>query len=272
MGPRSAFGVGLTCAVLLSGLVGTEIRAADETDSDPLQISQDAIGGAIRDVRLIDRQGRSHGLHQLIDRPTVVSLIYTACVHSCSVTTRHLDDVVRKARDSLGEGSFRVLTIGFDTPADTPAAMAEYARRYRVEDAEWWFLTPVSAEARDGLVEDLGFGFEPSPRGYDHMVQATVIDTSARVYRQVYGEIFDTPLLVEPLKDLVLGRPAAEEHLFAELSRRIRWFCTVYDARTDRYYFDYSMFMGIVIGALVIGVVITWLGREIRGRRRGRPA
>jgi len=239
-----------------------------EGTRDPLAISQAAIGNSLRDAEFLDREGRTRSLHDFLGKPVLVSLIYTSCVHSCSVTTRHLGDVVRKARESLGEASFRVLTIGFDTHADTPAAMAEYARRYRIDEPDWRFLSLAEDAARDRLVEDLGFVYEPSPRGFDHTVQVTVLDPDGRVYRQVYGEWFDTPLLVEPLKDLVLGRPSAGESVFAELGRRIRWFCTVYDARSDRYYFDYSMFMGLAIGALVIGLVIAWLGAELRGRGR----
>lgn len=245
---------------------------AGAAETEPLAISQNALGNNVRDTLVVDRQGRRHQLLDLIDRPVVISMVYTACVHSCSVTTRHLGDIVRKARDSLGDDSFSVLTIGFDVAADTPAAMAEYARRYRIEEPDWYFLSLADDAARDRLAEDLGFVYEASPRGFDHTVQATVLDATAQVYRQVYGEVFDTPLLVEPLKDLVLGRPVANERVFAELGRRIRWFCTVYDARSDRYYFDYSMFMGLVIGALVIGAVFAWLGIELRARRAGREA
>lgn len=270
MGLRAGFGIALLCTMPAWMAVATAaVGSGDSGAPDPLAISQNAIGGAMRDVRLVDRQGGSHRLHDLMDKPVVISMIYTGCVHSCSVTTRHLGEVVRKARESLGAGSFRVLTIGFDVTADTPAAMAEYARRYRIEEPDWRFLSLTDDVARDRLVEDLGFVYQTSPRGFDHTVQATVVDPAGRVYRQVYGELFGTPLLVEPLKDLVLGRPAADEQIFAELSRRIRWFCTVYDARTDRYHFDYSMFMGLVIGALVIGLVIAWLGVELRARNRG---
>ena len=43
------------------------------------------------------------------------------------------------------------------------------------------------------------------PRGFDHLAQTTVIDAHGRIYRQVYGDAFAVPALVEPLKDLALG-------------------------------------------------------------------
>jgi protein SCO1/2 len=103
-------------------------------------------------------------------------------------------------------------------------------------------------------------------------VQVTILDREGRVWRQVYGDTFPTPQLVEPLKDLVFNRPASESGLFGRLGDRVRLFCTVYDAQGDRYLFDYSLFAGIFIGVLVLGSAILWLLFELRGARRGRPA
>jgi protein SCO1/2 len=103
-------------------------------------------------------------------------------------------------------------------------------------------------------------------------VQVTILDREGRVWRQVYGDTFPTPQLVEPLKDLVFNRPVSESGLFGTLGDRIRLFCTVYDAQGDRYLFDYSLFAGIFIGVLVLGSAVLWLLLELRSARRGRPA
>ena len=57
----------------------------------------------------------------------------------------------------------------------------------------------------------MGFLYYKSSNGFDHLIQATVIDADGVVYRQVYGQVFDTPLLVDPLIDLVLGRAPPEQ-------------------------------------------------------------
>jgi protein SCO1 len=194
-------------------------------------------------------------------------MIFTACVHSCSVTTRHLNRVVQIARDALGDDSFHFLTIGFDHPVDTPEAMRQYARRHGSGNRHWEFLSSPNGEGLERLMEELGFLYQPSPRGFDHTVQVSIIDPDGKVYRQVYGEIFDTPLLVEPMKDLTLGRPSPDDGMLARMGNRIRLFCTVYDAKADRYYFDYSLFVGILIGAIFLGWAMIWLAIEIRRRR-----
>jgi len=233
-----------------------------------LAISQAAIGNKVRDLELVDTEGQRHRLHELLDRPLGISLIFTACAHSCSVTTRYLDRVVNTARESLGEDSFGMLSIGFDLPQDTPEAMAEYARRHGVDDEHWLFAVATDQAELEQLIEDLGFVYTPSPRGFDHTVQLSLIDRDARLYRQVYGETFDAPQLVEPLKDLVWRRPAEERSVLQRLGDRVRLFCTVYDARGDRYYFDYSLFMGIIVGGVFLLLVGGWTTRELLRRRR----
>ena len=110
--------------------------------------------------------------------------------------------------------------------------------------------------------------FFTSPNGFDHVVQATVIDADGVIYRQVYGEVFDTPLLVEPLKELLLGRPQPNQSLLSDLINKVRFFCTNYDPASDSYHFDYSLFIGMIIGAVIIILVAAFLVREYRHGKR----
>ena len=199
-------------------------------------------------------------------KPLVISLIYTSCYHICPTTTQHLAKVVRTARAALGPESFNVLTIGFDTPKDTPSAMRQFAQDQNVNIAHWEFLS-TDAAAMAGLTRELGFIAYSAPHGFDHLIQATVVDAQGKIYRQVYGMNFDTPLLVEPLKELVFGAPTSPS-LLSNLSSRIKLFCTVYDPSSDQYRFDYSIFIGFFIGLISIGTVSFLLIREWRRNRR----
>jgi len=235
-----------------------------------LQSSQSAIGRTLDDYLLTDQKGRSLRLSDFRGKPLVLSLVYTSCYHICPMTTRHLSKVVEKARDALGHDSFSVAILGFDSYNDTPQAMISYAKKQGIENKEW-FLLSADSEAINALSKQLGFLFFTSPNGFDHIVQASVVDAEGIVYTQVYGEVFETPLLVEPLKDLVLGRPKPGQTLIEELVDKVRFFCTAYDPNRDGYHFDYSLFIGLVIGALIIlsGLVfvLTELIKEKRLRK-----
>ncbi|MFU8831225.1 MAG: SCO family protein [Wenzhouxiangella sp.] len=255
-----------SATTLLAGLLLAGTAMASDLEREAINYSQAALGNQLSNMELFTANGERVELHDYIGKPLAISMIFTACVHSCSVTTRHLNRVVQIARNALGDDSFHFLTIGFDHPVDTPAAMSQYARRHGANNRHWEFLSSDDPEGLERLMADLGFMYQPSPRGYDHTVQVSIIDPEGHVHRQVYGEIFATPLLVEPMKNLVLGRPAPDDGLLTRIGNRVRLFCTVYDARGDRYYFDYSLFVGIFIGILVLGTAMIWLGMEIRRR------
>jgi protein SCO1/2 len=186
------------------------------------------------------------------------------------MTTRHLAKVVDKARAALGEDSFNVAVLGFDAYNDSPQAMVHFARKQGIDNRGWRLLS-ASPDTINALTKELGFKFFASPNGFDHITQATVIDAEGRVYRQVYGEVFETPLLVEPLKELALGQPRPNQTLLSELIDKVRFFCTTYDPARDAYHFDYSLFIGIFVGASIILSGIILLIREFRqGRRSAR--
>ena len=113
----------------------------------------------------------------------------------------------------------------------------------------------------------MGFIYFASPKGFDHLAQTTVIDAEGRVYRQVYGSDFDPPALVEPLKDLVFERRGNLNSL-SGLINRVRLFCTLYDPASQRYRFDYSLFIALTVGFLSLCVIGTILVRGLLQSRR----
>jgi protein SCO1/2 len=235
-----------------------------------LQLSQKAIGRSLGDYTLTNEFGQAVSLRKdYAGKPLVISLIFTSCHHVCPATTKHLAKAVDAAREALGEDSFEVVTIGFDVANDTPEAMAAFARRQGVNDENWRFLS-ATAETINQISDDLGFIFFPTPRGFDHINQSSVIDRTGTVYSQVYGVTFELPWLVEPLKEIVFNRASGSGHLFAGLIDRVKLFCTVYDPTSGRYRFDNSLFFQIGVGATAILAIIFYLFNEILRSRRAR--
>ncbi len=227
---------------------------------DALAISQAAIGRTLGSHVFQNTHGQRVDLRDYRGEPLVISLIFTSCYHICPTTTQHLAKVVRKARSALGEDSFSVVTLGFDAPNDTPDAMRVFAAQQSVNLPQWDFLSGEQA-AIDALVEELGFQYFPTPSGFDHLIQSTIVDADGRIFRQVYGIEFDTPHLIEPLKVLVFGEDESAS-LLDQITARVKLFCTVYDPASDSYKFDYSIFVGLFIGLALGGVFIYLLLRE----------
>jgi protein SCO1/2 len=260
----------LSCALSVSVYAQAQDKqkpAAFDSDKT-IQVSQAVVGSTLQDFEFTDSHGSPVSLSRYQGKPLLVSLIFTSCHHVCPAITKHLATAVDAAREALGEDSFRVITVGFDTPVDTPEAMRMFANQQSIDDPDWDFLS-ASAETMAGLVENIGFVYFPSPRGFDHVNQVTVVDRDGVLYRQVYGAAFDLPWLVEPLKELVFNRPQPGSHFTSDLLGRIKLFCTVYDPNTGRYKFDYSLFVGMGVGVLSVLAVFAYLLVEfLRARRR----
>ncbi len=236
-----------------------------------LKKSQLAIGKSLSNHRFTDMRGNAVMLDSLRGKPLVLSLVYSSCYHTCPTITRSVANAVRAGRDALGKDSFNVITIGFDTATDTPTRMHAYAREHGIGDERWQILSTDAATLK-ALADEIGFTFFPSPRGFDHMTQTTVIDDKGKIYRQVYGEGFAVPALVEPLKDLTLGRRASKKNWDGWING-VKLFCTVYDPASGRYKFDYSLFIGLFVGIVMLGGVAVFLVRAWREHRTPvRPA
>ena len=228
--------------------------------------SQAAIGRPLVDVRMRDTTGKDVRFSDYRGRPLLISLVYTGCFQACPVATQFLAEAVRVARKALGDEKFAVVSIGFNQPFDSPAAMAAFKRQNKIDERGWDFLSPDPTQV-DALTANLGFTYEATPKGFDHVTQLTIVDAKGVIYRQVYGENFDLPMLVQPLKELLSGQ--ASEHASLEnLWDKVILYCTVYDPQTGGYRVNYSLFFEIFAGLTTLGAIAWVVMRELRRSTR----
>jgi protein SCO1/2 len=230
--------------------------------------SRAAIGSTPQPFAFTTVEGTRVTLADYRGKPLIVSFVYTGCSQVCPTTTRFLVKAVKEARKVVGEDAFRVASIGFNIPADNPVSMKLFAKQNGVDDPRWAFLTP-DAGMPEALARDFGFTYAAQSGGYDHLMQVTVLDGRGRVYRQVYGESFALPMLIQPLRELALGEPVQEG--LGGWMDRVRLVCTVYDPLSGEYRLDWRLFIEIAVGvsclALTLGFVVTgW-----RRARRAQP-
>lgn len=262
---------------LLGGGAGLAHDATAAADIDKtafretaaLETSQAAVGRTVGDYAFTDSYGRHARLAAYQGKPLVVSLVYTSCADFCPTISKAVGDAVDAAVSAFGRDAFSVVTIGFDSRADTPSRMRAFAVSHGLKAPNWSFLS-ADADTILGLSQDLGFTFFPSAKGFDHLAQTTLIDPEGRVYLQVYGTDFAPPSLVEPMKELIFKR-RSELTSVAGLVNRVRLFCTIYDPASGRYRFDYSLFITLIIGTLSLGAVAAvmvrawWRSRRLHG-------
>lgn len=251
----------LAAAITLAAAEASEKSMQDQA----LAVSRAAVGNALPDLDFTDTTGRKVRLADFRGRPLLVTLVYTGCADICPALIESLYPAVRTAQEAFGEDSFAVITIGFDARNDSAERMRSFARQHGVDLPNWTFLSGNSASV-ERLSEAVGFTIVPSAGGFEHMAQVSFVDRDGRVYQQLYGGAFSTPAVVEPLKDLVFGRTRSILS-FAGIADRVKLFCTVFNPNTGRYYFNYSLFIGMAIGIACLLLVLTWIVREFRKSR-----
>lgn len=246
-------------AILGVGLIGAPAYG-DNTGHFPdfdrdaaLALSRDAVGRQLADFTFTSIDGKSVHLSEFKGKPVLISMIYTSCAHYCPITTQTLAAGVDAAQKALGSDTFTVLTIGFDVRNDRPSRMRSYQRSQGIDAPNWHFLS-ADAQTVVALTDQIGFSYYASAQGFDHLAQTTLLDSSGKIVRQLYGTELTVPQVVEPLKRLWSGQLGALSS-FDSFVEHIRLFCTLYDPDRDAYRFDWSIFVGIGVGLLSIGLL-----------------
>ena len=249
---------------LLFGLL--QAHAAFALDGkDAVRASQAAIGRQLGEYVFRDSENREVRISHMRGQPLVVNFVYTGCFQACPATTQYLAQSVAAAERTLGPGKFRIATIGFNLPFDTPQAMKQFARKQGVSTPSWLFLTPEAATL-PALLADFGFRFEQTAAGFDHVLQASIVDADGRIYRQLYGESFAAPQFVGPLVELATKAPRPAGNL-ASYIEQVKLLCTVYDPASGRYRVNYAIVIELFVGASIFVVGIPALAIEWRRRK-----
>ncbi len=242
-------------------------------DAQALKISQAAIGQSLDGFTLFDREGQKVTLEDYRGKPMLISFIYTACFHTCPIITQTLKRATAVARDAFGEDSFQMLTIGFDTRRDSPDKMRIFARQQGVAGKPGWEFLSADKETMARLTDRLGFIYFKSAKGFEHLAQTTVVDAKGVIRHQIYGEGFEPPQMVEPLKQLIYGG-SSDASVFSNLISKAKLWCTIYDPRTDSYRFQYGMVLGFAISIIFLigwGILLIRMWKKVLRYRRSQP-
>lgn len=116
----------------------------------------------VPNAQLVDETGRALQLDSMKGNVVVYNFIFTHCTGICPIMTNNMRAVTPKIdRDA----PVRFVSISVDPTRDTPAVLAEYAKRNR-NDPRWTFVTGE----RDAIVNLSVKGFklaagDPMPGG-----------------------------------------------------------------------------------------------------------
>ena len=112
----------------------------------------------------------------------VANFIFTRCAGQCPLMSAQMATLASALR---GEPSVRLVSFSVDPEWDTPAVLADYARRYGAVREQWRFLTGDRAAIvrlctegfRLSVAQDGGTDAEP----ITHSVRLVLVDRAGRI-------------------------------------------------------------------------------------------
>ncbi len=283
---RSAHWRALLCAGMLTLFSGSVLAGVGASPRAPgalpsidearaIRLADDAVGRLVPDFELRDRNNKPVRLSDYRGKPLLVSFIYTGCFEICPTQTRTLYEAVQGLDIMLGENQFNVISVGFNQPFDDPKAMHAFATQHRIKHRNWEFLSPRPGDVQ-ALTRAFGFSWIATPAGFDHVLGVTVVDAEGRIHSQVLGNVVRAERLGTPLRRLLLYEQPQASMLgigtLGDLIERVRILCTVYDANTGEYRYDWKLILQTVSGLLFFLTMFIWLfGEWRRQRQQSRP-
>ncbi|MDR3637544.1 MAG: DUF420 domain-containing protein [Isosphaeraceae bacterium] len=143
-----------TIALALAVCLGTVRTAAVATAGHDLGEQAYRLGT----FRLTERSGRVVTDADLADRVWVASFIFTRCPASCP----RISSAMKGLQGKLARSSVQLVSLSVDPTHDTPAVLADYARRFEADPERWWFLTGPKDDVYRLILEQFRLGVAES--------------------------------------------------------------------------------------------------------------
>ena len=238
------------------------VSAHVEQPKDLSGIGIDEKLGQVIPLDLTFRDENSHPviLKQLIDKPTVLALVYYSCPNVCSFLLQHLAGVLDKLPSEPGR-EYIVLAVSFDEMEQPSLALERKKLFLKMiqkpfpEDA-WRFLTGDRDNIHK-LTDAVGFHFKREGKDFLHPVSLIILSPGGKIIRYLYG----TDILPFDLKMALLE--ASQGRVGPTISKVLH-FCFSYDPQGRKYVFNTLKVTGTVTLLFAVAFIVFLI---LKGKR-----
>jgi protein SCO1/2 len=245
----------LTLVLLTLALSATAVAAQQSGGTAGAGIDEKLGELIAKDIVLIDEKGDSVRLGDVVDRPTIITLVYYNCPSVCRPLLNEMSAMLAKLLDlkmKPGE-DYRVVTISFDEH-DGPAGSARLKNEYMHQlpdgfpgDA-WVFLTG-DAVAIQQFTQSVGFAFKRVGEDFVHPATLVVLSPEGKITRYLYGAEY-LPL------DLKMAVYEASEGRVGPTIAKMLKFCFSYDPEGRQYVLNLTRIVGTVMILSLVGFAV----------------
>ena len=211
------------------------------------------------DLTFKDENGAVVSLKQLVNKPTILSLVYYTCPSICPRIMSSTAQVLSKLQMDP-EKDYTVLTVSFDE-RDTSLLALEKKKNYMkaigksFPEDSWRFLTG-DPDAIHGLTNAVGFRFQRQGDAFEHPASLIILSPDGKIVRYLYGVTY-LPF------DLKMALTEAQEGTVSPTIRRVLLYCFSYDPEGRTYVFNILKVTGVIV---LLFASIFILALVIKGR------
>ena len=129
---------------------------------------------------MVDQAGRTFDWRTRRGRPQVVAMFYTSCPYICPLIVDS-GKAVEAALTPAERARIDLLLVSIDPAHDTPAALAEVARKRKLDPARWTLASPRADDLRQ-IAGLLGVRYRALADGnFNHTSALVLLDAEGRV-------------------------------------------------------------------------------------------
>lgn len=202
------------------------------------------------DLTFTDENGNTVQLLSLIDKPTVISLVYYECPGLCSPLLEGVADVINKTNLDLGS-EYQVFTISFDPEEGTELALGKktsYSKLIENKDvANGWKYFTGNQENITKLLNALGYKIKEAGSEYIHPAAIMVVSPKGKITRYLHGTYF-LPF------DLKMAVAEAMDGKSGPTINKVLRYCFSYDPEGQKYVLNITKISGTMILILALSL------------------
>ncbi len=249
--------IGLFLALASFGVKAQEtgLKTQEGPEASPIGIDEKLGNHLPLDLRFTDQDGNEVLLKDLMDRPTLLTLVYYRCPGICSPLLEALAKAVDGMTLTPGK-EFRLVTISFD-PTETPDLAEKKRVNYmktmrKPPSKEGWTWLTGNSEAINAITELTGFRYKKEENGdYIHSGAVMAISPTGKLCRYLYG-IRYLPF------DLQMAVAEAQDEKTGPTIAKFLQYCFSYDPQGKRYVLDVTRIIGTIM-LMVLGIFLLFL-------------
>jgi protein SCO1/2 len=254
-------------ALTLVVCVGLAAPLAGQTPGASEDGIEERLGETVPlDLHFVDETGKDVRLGDVIDRPTIVTLVYYHCPSICRPLLEEVTVMLGKLQDMdmvPGE-DYEVVTISFDA-TDSPEGSARLKDEYyqSLPDAfppsAWTFLTADSATVA-AFTGAVGFHFRRAGEDFAHPTTLVILSPQGKITRYLIGSEYLAA-------DIKLALIEASQGKVGPTIAKFFQYCFSYDPEGRKFVLNITRIVG---ASGLIGIALLALFLKAGGKRRSK--